>query len=195
MQVIYIRPARSKGYIRVGISDAEGKYDFTISEADYRLGDSPLVGDNLTRDSFLILRHSDELYRARIKAMRVLEYGDNSERMLKMKLLRAGFSSSVTDEVTREMVSLGYVDAKRQLEKLITYEINSKLTGKAKLYPKLMAKGYSRSDIEIVLDELLYRGEVDFELSKKRLIELKLGDGASDEEIRALLYKNGYYND
>ena len=195
MQVIYIRPARSKGYVRIGISDEESKYDFTVSEADYRLGDSPLVSDNLTRDSFLILHRSDEFYRARLKAMRVLEYGDNSERMLKMKLARAGFSAGVTDEVVREMVSLGYVNARRQLEKLITYEINTKFTGKAKLYPKLMAKGYSRSDIEIVIDELLYRGEVDLEVSKKRLIESKLGEDATDEEIRALLYKHGYHND
>ena len=57
-----------------------------------------------------------------------------------------------------------------------------------------MAKGYKKGEIESVTDDLILHGIVNFEKSKQKLIKKKFPDGASEEEVRALLYKNGYYD-
>ena len=56
MTVIYIRKAKARGYLRIGVS-AEEKSEFTVSESDYRDADSPSVGDILTRDALSLLKN------------------------------------------------------------------------------------------------------------------------------------------
>ena len=192
MTVIYIREAKARGYLRIGLSDEE-KIEYTVSEADYRDADSPAVGDYLTRDALSLLKNADMRYKARMRALRILSLGDNSEKMLMLKLMRAGASRDIASEVTEEMVKLGYVNSQRQLERLIIYEVNEKLHGPRKLLPRLIAKGYSRDEVARVMNDLALDGEIDFEAAKMRLIEKHRLDIESDEEeIKKLLYKNGY---
>lgn len=191
MTVIYIRKAKARGYLRIGVS-AEEKSEFTVSESDYRDADSPSVGDILTRDALSLLKNADMRYKARMRALRILSFGDNSEKMLKIKLMRMGASREVCDEVAAEMVDRGYVDSHRQLERLIVYEANEKLHGPKKILPRLIAKGYSREDISAVMDSLIERQEIDFNESKERLIEKHRIDREDEEEIKKILYKNGY---
>ena len=190
MKVIYIRDSRSRGYLRIGLSDGEEKLEYTVSEPEYRELGSPLIGDELSDSEKIAL--CDMRYRAKLYALRILSYGDNNEKNLKRKLAIKGISSEIAADVCREMVGLGYVNEVRQLEKLIFAEANSRLSGRKRIFSKLLAKGYSKADIARVLELLISRGEVDFEASKKKLIEKKFPDGATDEEIFALLYKHGF---
>ena len=192
MKVIFIREARSRGYIRIGISDGQEKYDLTVSESDYREVGSPLCKDEVDADMLSLLLDSDMRYRAGLYALRILSYADNNERTLYRKLISRGIRANIAQTVAREMVSRGYVNEKRQLSIIITEEVNRKLTGPHKLRPKLISKGYSAADIDSEISLLLNSGEIDFERSKRLLIEKKLPDDASDEEIKKLLYKNGY---
>lgn len=191
MTVIYIKEAGTKGYLRVGIAEDAEKYSFTVSESEYREAGSPLTRDNLTREAFDILQYADMRYKAKLKAFRILSYGDNSEGMLKRKLLMAGINREIAEETVCECVRLGYINADRQLEKLIASEVNIKNQGMGKIIPKLISKGYRRAEIERVADELVEKGEIDFDAAKERLI-LKLGEDAADEEIKKTLYKNGH---
>ena len=191
--VIFIKEARSKGFLRIGIESDGKKYDFTVSEAEYSAAGSPLVRDKLFQDSFEILERADMKYRATVKALNILSYGDNSERKLKQKLLIAGFSADVADEVLRDMVSRGYINAQRQIRKLILNEVNLHFFGPMKIIPKLVAKGYSKSDVARVMEELQDEGEIDFESAKRHLLETKLAPNADEAEKKKLLYKNGYY--
>ena len=193
LTVIYIRMAKSKGYLRVGVASGDEKQDFCVSEAEYREAGSPTVSEELTRDAFNLLFLGNMRYKARIKAMRILSFGDNSERMLGRKLRSAGINADVTAEVVREMVECGYINSTRQLERLVSNEVQIHHTGPAKLIPKLIAKGYTKSDIERVINNLSERGIIDFDEAKARLIAKKLTEDASDDEIKKLLYKNGYY--
>ncbi len=191
MTVIYIKEAGAKGYLRVGIAQEGEKYSFTVSESEYREAGSPLTRDNLTREAFNILQYADMRYKAKLKALRILSYGDNSEGMLKRKLCMSGIKREIAEEIVCECVRLGYINADRQLEKLIINEVNIRCSGMGKIIPKLISKGYMRSDIERVAGVLAERGEIDFDEAKARLIS-KLPEDASDEEIKKTLYKNGY---
>ena len=95
------------------------------------------------------------------------------------------------DEVVSECVRLDYINSERQLKKLIAGEVNIKNQGMGKIIPKLISKGYRRSQIESVADMLLAGGEIDFDEAKARIIS-KLPPSVTDEEIKKALYKNGH---
>lgn len=189
--VIYIKEANTKGYIRVGVELDGVKHHFTVTEAEYREAGSPLTRDILTRDTFSALQYGDMRYRAMLKALRILSFGDNSELMLSRKLFSAGFSRDIIEEAVSECVRLGYINSKRQLKNLIINEVNNKNQGMAKIVPKLISKGYRRADIEEVADMLSESGEIDFSGARERLI-LKLGENPDSEKIKKTLYKNGH---
>lgn len=191
--VIFIKDARSKGFLRLGVEYNGEKYGFTVSESEYRAAGSPLTRDSLTQESFDILSDADMRYRAKIKALNILSYGDNSERALRRKLSFAGFRADIIDEVAGEMLSSGYINHDRQIKKLVLNEVNLRHSGPMKIIPKLVAKGYSKCDVTRIISELEDEGEIDFEESKRLLIESKLTATANETDKKKLLYKNGYY--
>ena len=187
LKVAYIRPSNTKGYLRIGISRDAGDLSLTVSEREYSEAGSPLIRDALDEYALSVLLLSDERYRARSKALRVLSYGDNSEGVLMRKLAMAGISRDIAEETVREMVSRGYVNSHRQLEKLITNEVNLKNSGPLKLIPKLISKGYKKSEITEVIEELESSGEIDFDAARERLLR-----GVPTEDAKKILYKNGF---
>lgn len=193
MTVSYVKCAKTKGYLRIGITTDSGNREFTVSEKDCNKAGGVSVGDNLTRDTFEFLSYSDMEYKAQIKALRILSYGDNSERMLLRKLTASGISRDVAEKTVSEMVNLGYINTSRQLELLITNEVNLNSAGPRKIVNKLALKGYGVKDITEKISELERRGEIDFNKAKERLIKSKLRDEKDREEIKKLLYKNGYF--
>ena len=190
MKVIYIRDSKSKGYLRIGVGEGEEKKEYTVSESDYRMCGSLLVGDEVSDEEGL--RLSDMRYRAKQSALRILAYGDNNESSLLRKLISKSIDANVAKEVVREMVSRGYINERRQLERLVQIEANTSLSGKRKIVCKLVAKGYKKGEICEVISDLISHGIVDFEKSKQKLLEKRLPEGASPEQVRVLLYRYGY---
>ena len=192
IEVINFRESKSRGYLTLTLDTDKERVSLTVSESEYsRLG-APLRGDKIDTDTYLELKKADELYRARRAALRILAYADNSERRLYEKLLGRGISSGTAREVSREMVMRGYIDESRQLGRLILKEALERKISGAPLFARLMSKGYSRSDIEIGIDSLVESGELDFSLIREELIRTAREGGATDEEIRRLLYKSGF---
>ena len=144
MKVIYVKEAASGGYLKIGILSDGERRSFVLSTEQYKEIGEISVGDFVTRDTLSSLEYCDTQYRATLKAMRILSYGDNSEVMLKRKLKLAGFSSDTIEEVTDKMLSLGYINVTRQLDRLISVAVNTNNLGKRKIIPKLIAKGYRR---------------------------------------------------
>lgn len=193
MKVIYIRPAKSSGYLSVGImTDEEEKRAFVVSEEDYAEAGAPMTADELSPSAYTLIAASDERYRARMAALRILSYADNNERSLIRKLVGKGISYATAEDVAHEMVGRGYINEQKQLMRLVAYEANTALSGPRKIRAKLSLKGYKTADIECAMDELTSSGEVDFERSAAALREKKLTRGATEEEIKKLLYKYGY---
>ena len=193
MKVVSVRSARSKGYITVTLlSDGGEKKSLTVSEEDYTAAGSPMARDEIEMREYLMLLSSDEHYRARLSALRMLSYGDNNERTLARKLAAKGISRECAETVVHEMTSLGYINEQRQLTSLVLREANTSLCGPRKIRAKLLSRGYRGEDITYAIDSLLRSGEIDFERSAELLLEKKLTRGATEDEKKAILYKNGY---
>lgn len=191
-RIIYIKEARTKGYLAIGVAEGEEKRALVASAAVYAEIGSPMRGEELSEQVLCALDGSSEEYRAMKKALSLLGYADNSARALGAKLVRAGFSREVAGRVVDEVVRLGYIREDEQLERLILAEAGSRLAGPMKLIPKLVSKGYSAAAVRDAMRSLCERGELDFEENKRRLIEKRLGEEFTDEERREILYKNGY---
>ena len=188
----YKREIKDTGLLLLGIVGEGESADFTVSSSLYLEIGAPSVGDSIGDAEFSAIKYADELYRARKKALNILAYADNNQKNLKAKLLRAGFGYEVSSQVCEEMISHGYINEQNQLERLITLEANQKLRGPSRILPALVTKGYSPSDVKEVLCRLVESGEVDFKKNARLLVNKKLPEDADREEIKKLLYKNGF---
>ena len=188
----FVREAKDSHLLLLGIVEEGESARYTISDAVYSSIGRPAPHTLLGERELSVIKYADELYRAEKKALSLLSYADNNERTLRAKLIRAGFSREIADEICEKMVSLGYINESRQLERLILNEANYKLRGPLKIMPYLAAKGYATADIRRVMQDLSERGELDFQKNAERLIEKKLPDDATDEEKKNLLFRNGY---
>jgi SOS response regulatory protein OraA/RecX len=191
MKVIYLRASRSKGYLSVGLSEGEERIRLVIPERELKALGSPAAGDEIDADVLCAMRLEDERYRARRFALNSLSLTDSTKYALKQKLRARGISCAVADEVVREMVSRGYINEERRLEHLCTELANTSLYGARGITARLLRKGFARGDIARMLAHLTDAGTIDFSENRRRLID-KLGDGADDESIKKLLYKQGF---
>ena len=191
-RIVYIKESKGGGYVIVGVADGEEKYALVVDKATYSSIAAPPRGHEITNEEMTVMRAADGEYRALKKALSLLSYADNSKRNLKMKLLRAGFSSSSADEAIREVVRLGYLNEDEQIRRAILYEVNSRLTGPMKLVSKLSAKGYSVSLIKAAVGALSDEGLVDFDENRRALLDKKLDADATPEQKQKLLKSYGY---
>ena len=188
----YIREQNNSHLLSLGIFEGEETVCYTVNAATFEAVGSPLRGSELDYEQLSAIKYTDKLIRARKKALSILAFADNNCRTLTVKLGRAGFDREITSTVVDEMLEHGYINEERQLERLILSEANVKLRGAGKLVPALVAKGYSSSDVRMVLTRLVEDGEIDFKKNAKKLIEKKLPPDADSEEKKKLLFKNGY---
>lgn len=188
----YIKKQEKSNLLLLGVTEEGESARYTVTVSLYTAIGCPLRGADLDEYEMSEIKYADEQHRARKKALSLLALADNNEYNLKVKLIRYGIRREIADETVEEMVGLGYVNEKRQLERLILSEANDRLFGKRKIMARLVSKGYSSGDIRATLLELIERGDVDFSLNRERLIEKRLGSAENTEEVKKLLYKYGY---
>lgn len=188
----FIREVKDSHLLSLGVVEGEESANYKVNAACLEAIGNPAADSELDEGQMSVVRYTDELLRAKKKALNILAFADNNKKNLSAKLYRAGFGREIVAEVCDEMVSLGYIDERRQLERMILTEANVKLRGPRRIIPTLAAKGYSTSDISAVMRALVDSGEVDFSKNARLLIEKKLPDTAAAEEKKKLLYKNGF---
>ena len=164
---------------------------YTISEGTYREIGCPLSGEEIEGESLTLMCLEDEKRRALQKSLNVLSLADNNQRTLLFKLRSAGFSREACEYAITECVMRGYIDEKRQAERLVL-KYYSELLGPYKIKAKLAAKRYSPSLISATLRTLEEKGEINFKENSKTLISSKLGADAEYEDKMKLLHKYGY---
>lgn len=87
------------------------------------------------------------MQKAAQSALNILGYADNTEKKLREKLKRKGYSEEESDFAVAYATKLGYLDEKRHLEMAIYSLANTKLYGKKRIIQDLYIKGFKRSDI------------------------------------------------
>ena len=194
-RITYVKSGPADGSLYIGIVSGEEREKLYISRTEYARCGSPERGEEIDEDTYYRMARFDEYHKAKKKALSILTYGDNNRKNLIRKLRVAGFAPDLAEMICREMVSLGYINERDQLERLILSEANDKLQGPNKIFAKLIDKGYTSPDIREVMNQLVERGEINFKNNAYRLIEKKLTKGATAEEKKTLLYKNGYKYD
>ena len=188
--VIFAKPVPSKKRIQIGILESGDEYTYTVTEATYKALGSPMCGYELSVADLGTVRFEDEYIRALKKAADCLSASDKSKFALKIKLLKAGFSSEASDVALERLCELGYLDEERQLERAVEREANYNLRGRHYIKRKLVSKGYSSSLISRAIDALVGRGAIDFDANFESLVAKK--GASSDEERLAIAYKYGY---
>ena len=191
-RITYVKEIKNSTLLRLGISEGEENANYTVSVQAYSAIGRPVRGDELEMGQMEEIRYSDSCYRAEKKALSLLAFSDNSVRTLKRKLCERGFSREIARECAEEMVRLGYIREDDQIERLIINEANSKLRGPGKIIPAIVNRGYSSSDVRRVLADLVERGEIDFRINRAKLIDKSGLDPSDTEEVKKLLFKNGY---
>ena len=190
MTIQNVKKKKNSSYIVLELSGAE-KPLMIRRELYAELGE-PSVGYELSPYEYSQIVLDDEYYRATVKALNILSFGDNSKRKLYEKLRRTGFTRDICERVVSDMTSLGYIDEQRQLLRLVESLANVSLLGPHKITQKLMGRGYSPGDIKSAVLALTLTNEVDFEGNFVRLTERLFTADATDEDIIKIKYKYGY---
>lgn len=191
--VISIRPeGKARTHLRIKVDFGQEQKTFTVSEGTYREIGCPLSGEIIDGEALEQLIREGGERDALKRALSILSYADNNKKSLARKLYLAGFNKSEVEYALRECIAHGYIDERRQLERLII-SLHEKLIGPSKIYARLLSKGYSGADISAVMSRLASDGELDFSESKRRLLEKFRPEGHLEKQ--KLLYKYGYKNE
>ena len=123
-------------------------------------------------------------------ALRILQSGANSTRMLREKLMRKDFQKSEIEEAIAEVVKAGYVNERRLLSSHADYLARRKYYGKSRIRMALLQK-FDRKTVEAYWEEAVE--EIDF-LQYAEALVLK-NRAKSREALIAKLKRCGYTGD
>lgn len=192
MKLSYIRPGATEDVCVLGLSGEGETLRIVLPRRVYLSAGAPVRGEELSDEVAELFLSEAKRREALRTALSVLSYGDNSRRMLYTKLKRKGYDKELCLYAVREAVGLGYIDERRQLERLIPEMANRKLYGPGRILSSLLAKGYEGGQIEEVLASLEADGTVDLDKNRALLLEKKRIDPLDTIGKKKVLYTFGY---
>lgn len=133
----------------------------------------------------------EKAYGAALKtAFNILGYKDNTVYQLKEKLMERGYSPETVDSVCDYMISKGYLNDIRMIQRSARSLALSKLYGKRRIMRELSLKHFSNEAYQTLNfdgDELC-----DIDFAEVCLKLLKKKGGARDEKTYAFLMRYGH---
>jgi len=117
---------------------------------------------------------------------RLISQRDYTEKTLRDKLRKKGFSSNVINNSLNRLKELGYLDQENFIRNYINSSIK-KLYGPARIKSKLYEKGIDYSETEAVLEEIY-----DYETIKRNLEILRLKNKKDKEKFIAFCIRRGF---
>lgn len=129
---------------------------------------------------------AEEQKKARLKAMRLLEHMDRTEKGLTDRLRQEGFSGEAIEDAMNYVKSFGYINDARYAQHYISYRLGIK--SKQKILQELTAKGIDRETAQTAWEEAAELEEPDEKELLRRTVEKKYSPGTvlDDREIRRL---------
>lgn len=128
----------------------------------------------------------EEQKKARLKAMRLLEHMDRTEKGLADRLKQEGFSGEAIQDAMDYVKSFGYINDVRYAQHYISYRLGIK--SKQRILQELARKGISRETALTAWEEAEELEEHDEKALLRRTIEKKYAPGTilDDKEMRRL---------
>lgn len=128
----------------------------------------------------------EEQKKARLKAMKLLEYMDRSEKTLTERLEKENFSAEAIRDAVEYVKAFGYVDDERYARNYLACRMNTK--SKQKLMQELYSKGIDRETAENAWEEAAELEEPDEKTMIRKTVEKKysVGTELSEKEMRRL---------
>lgn len=189
MAIVKFIKSLDNGRVSVGVASDDNLTVYSIPLSAY---DSMcfVVNGELSSEELSTIIELDSEYRAIKKALFLLSFSDKNKKTLYIRLLREGHSRENAKKAVEYCLSHGYINEEGQIERLVLREANHNLRGPRYIREKLMGKGYSRDDIDAVIDSLVELGEIDFVMNFRELCDKK---GVTDSaEMSILAYKYGF---
>ena len=130
---------------------------------------------------------TEEMKKARRKAMSLLEHMDRTEKGLSERLRQAGFSAEAAEDAMNYVHSYGYIDDNRYAFHYISCRIHSK--SRQKIMEELYRKGIERNVAECAWERAKEIEEPNEQEILRKTVEKYCEEGASlDEKERNRLY-------
>lgn len=128
----------------------------------------------------------EEQKKARLKAMRLLEHMDRTEKGLTDRLKKEGFSGEAVQDAMDYVKSFGYINDARYAQHYISYRLGIK--SKQRILQELSQKGVDRETALLAWEETAELEEPDEKALLRRTIERKYAPGTTleDKEMRRL---------
>ena len=128
-------------------------------------------------------------------ASNIIAFADNTEKSLRDKLSKKGFSDELIENAVNKMKSAGLINDARLMESYTEQLANKKLYGKGRIKLELQKKGFDSRLIRERLNECT--SEVDFKencykLVKKKKLSDKIKDSKTARAVTAALARYGY---
>lgn len=192
-EILRISPPRENGKLSLLVADGEGSArPYALGAEEYRSLGEPSVGDILSEEEheqLLALAREGEAVE---RAVRLLSFGDHSARALCRKLRERGFGREEAEAAVAHMIDRGYIREEEQACRMATALANRKCWGGRRILAYLANKGYEAATVRAAIATAEAEGDIDFEEIRARLLSEKCGEDATEEERRALLYKQGF---
>lgn len=129
---------------------------------------------------------TEEMKKARRKAMALLVHMDRTEKGLSERLRQAGFSLEAVEDAVEYVRSYGYIDDERYAFHYISYRIHHK--SRQKIMEELRQKGVERDVAASAWEKAAELEEPDEQAVLRRTIEKSVQEGArlDEKEMRRL---------
>lgn len=152
------------------------------------------TGQRLTEDDSRVLTAVDEGARATDAAVQFIAYRPRSEREVRDRLRKRGYSDEATEMAIAKVRDWNYLDDKAFAEFWVNNRIQHRPRGNRMLASELRSKGVDRD----VVGEVLEESEIDeyagaLELARKRAPRLATLDSRTQQQrLSAYLARRGY---
>ncbi len=173
----------------VNLKRGERKGSYRVSEEEYLAAGAPLSGDELSDEALRALTLREDSKKAYERALKILASGDNTRKTLKRKLRERGFGEEESEYAVERVTADGYLKEEDMLLRQFAV-FERRMWGPLKFMPALIAKGFSREDIEATAKRAAREGV--YRASEVREALLEKFEPKDEAECRALLYKYGF---
>ena len=128
----------------------------------------------------------EEQKKARMKAMKLLEYMDRTEKGLLERMQREEFSNEAIQDAMDYVKSFGYINDLRYAQHYISYRLGIK--SKQKIMQELYLKGVDRETAELAWEEVSELETPDERAMIRKHIEKKIEPGTelNEKEMRRI---------